>query len=505
MDLFFVVLSGILLFLFAFFVRVKPIWKKRYRGCDAYYYLLCAEELRRNRRIPVVLPHYYLLDNREQWYPPGFPALLSLFPEKFVKKYYWIVSPVIDCLVLILLYVLTYRITGSILTATIAGFLYSISFPVIFECESLNSRPLAALLLMITMLGLFGFVLSHGILFLIITLIVGSFLLMTHKMSAQLLYFILPIMSLVFWDSHYILMLLGIVATTFIISKGFFIKVLKGHHDILSFWNRNWKNLGANQVYSSPVYGDEDREDPKRVHQRGIKSFYRQIQYLGLNVFVVLLIFPMLHYNQLSLFHKQMLWWGILTYVLAILTMAIPRLRFLGEGAKYLRKAVFPVSYLAVTPFYYEWNVGLYFYPLLILTILAAIGITVWRARLIELSPSWSNPALEGNLASIVRYLKENDEVSAILSIPAHPMDTIAYHCRKKVLWGTHSDNFQAVEPLFPIFRRPLEFFITTYNLSHVLIDTEYVKPDLLRLSPPNMVFSAGNFQVYKVGTNKGG
>lgn len=499
MNLFFVISGCILLVLFAFFVRVKPIWKNRYRGCDAYYFLLCTEEFKRNKKIPIVLPPYYLLDIQEQWYPPGFIVFLSLFPEKFVKKHYWILSPAVDCLIVALLYALTYWITGNIVAAIVTGFLYSITYPVISECQNLNSRLLACLLLIVTMVSLFELVNSYSLLFLIITLIAGFLLVMTHKMSAQLLYFVLPLMSLVFWDSTYILAMLGIVAIAFLFSKGFFIKVLKGQYDILSFWNRNWRNLGAHQVYSSPIYGDESGDDPGRVYQRGLKGLYRQIQYLGLNIFVVLLIFPLLHYDHLSLFDRQMLWWVILTYVLAALTLLVPRFRFFGEGYKYLRMVAFPVSYLAITPFYYGWDTNYYFYPVLTVAILASIGVILWRYKCIESSTSWANTSMDRDLAKVIKFLKENDKVTAVLSVALHLMDAIAYHCRKKVLWGTHSDNFRDVEPLFPIYRQLLEFFVSTYNLSHIVVDTDYVSPELMHLSPNNRVFSAGHYQIYEV------
>ena len=499
MNLFFVISGCILLLLFAFFIRVKPIWKNRYRGVDAYYYLLCTEEFRRNKKIPIVLPPYYLLENQEQWYPPGFIVFLSLFSERFVKKYYWILSPAVDCLIVAILYVLTYLVTGSMGAAILAGFLYALTPAAIVECSDLTSRPLGCLFLIATMLSTFAFANYHSLYFLGICLLSGFCLLMTHKMSAQLLYFVLPSMSLVFWDFTYILVMLGIVATTFVLSKGFFIKVLRGQYDILSFWNRNWRNLGAHQVYSSPIYGDETRDDPGGVFQRGVKGLYRQIQYLGLNIFIVLLIFPLLHYNQLSLFDKQMLWWVILTYVLAVLTLLIPRFRFFGEGFKYLRMVVFPISYLAIMPFYYGWDISYYLYPVLTMAILASIGIILRVYKFIESPPSWSNPSMDSDLDSVVKFLRENNKVSVILSIPVNLMDTIAYYCRKKVLWGGHNYSFRNLGPLFPVYRQPLEFFVSTYNVSHIVVDTDYVTPEVLQLPPNNRVFSAGRYEVYEV------
>lgn len=498
MNLFFIVSGCILLVAFAFFVRVKPIWSSRYRGCDAYYYLLSTEELRKKRRLPIILPDYYLLDIQEQWYPPGFTVFLSLLPRRFVEKYYWAVSPAVDSLIVACLYIITYLLTANMVAAAAAGFLYALTPAVIAECSSLNSRPLGSLILVATILSTFIFVNYHSLYALGACLVFGFCLLMTHKMSAQLLYFVLPLMSLVFWDYMYILAMVSMIGATFLLSRGFFIKVLKGQFDILSFWNRNWKNLGAHQVYSSPVYGDENRDDPGRVFQKGFKGFYRQIRYLGKNIYVVLLLFPLLHYNQLTLFDRQMLWWVILTYALVALTLLIPQLRFYGEGYKYIRMAAFPVAYLAITPIYYGWDAGHYFFAVLALATVASV-VVLLRIYRVGSEVNWYNPSMDNDLSGVLEFLKDNDRVSVIMSVPTHLMDTIVYHCRKKVVWGTHSDNFRAVEPFFPVYRQPLESFVSTYKVSHIVVNTGYVLPETLRLAPTGVAFSAGCYQIYEL------
>jgi len=498
MNLLLVILSCIAVVLLAFLIRVKPIWKNRYSGCDAYYYLLCVEEFRKHKRLPIILPDYYLLDIQEQWYPPGFVIFLSLLPKRFVEKYYWAIAPAIDCLTIALLYTTTYLLSGGIIVATIASLLYTLTLAVIVECSSLNSRPLGSFLLVATLLCIFAFAESYTVWFLLGYILFGVCLLMTHKMSAQLLYFILPLMSLIFWDPTYIAALLGIVAVTFLLFRSFFIKVLKGQWDILTFWNRNWKNLGAHQVYSSPIYGNESREDLGRIFQKGFKGLYRNARSMGLNITVILLIFPILHYSQLLLFDKQMLWLVILAYALAGATLLIPQLRFYGEGFKYLRMVAFPIAYLAITPLLYNWDVILHYqYSILPVTLIVSLWITLRTYKSTALT-GWGSPSMGTNLNSTLEFLKNNSEVDAIMVIPLTYADTIAYHCRKKVVWGTHSYNFKVVEPFYPVLRKPLESFISEYNISHIMLDANHTAPETLQLSPVNRVFNAGHYQIYK-------
>jgi hypothetical protein len=485
---------GVLLLILAFFIRVRPIWQRRYWGCDAYFFLLCTEEFRRRKRIPIVLPPYYLLEPQEQWYPPGFTVFLSVFPEKFVEKYYWAFSPAIDCLIVAVLYAVVYLATGSLWLAGLSGFSYAITPLTIAECISLNSRQLGSLLLAIVLLSLFGFINYSNFYLLGLFLLAGFLLLMTHKMSTQLLWFVLPIMSLVLWDATYFLGAVSIVIVAFLLSKGFYLKVLRGHYDILSFWNRNWRNLFAHQVHSSPVYGNENRDDTGRYFGKGFKDLYRLYRQLGSNFFVVMLIFPIIFYPQLSLFDKQMLWWVISTYFLAALTLFVPQFRFLGEGLKYLKMAAVPISYLTIVPIYYGWNIGYYFYPLLGITIVLSIWLTLRISRRVELSQT---PALDSDFKQVIDFLN-GKEAGAIVCIPCDLADTIAYHCRRSVLWGTHGYGFRKVEPFFPVLRKPLEFFISEYKLSYILIDSGYVSPELLRLSPADRIFVTDRYEIYQ-------
>jgi len=304
-------------------------------------------------------------------------------------------------------------------------------------------------------------------------------------------------MSLVFWNITYFAGMVSTVIVAFLLSKGFYLKVLKGHYDILSFWNRNWRNLFAHQVYSSPVYGNENRDDPERYFGKGFKDLFHHCKQLGGNFFVVMLISPIIFYPQLSLFDKQILWWVISTYLLAALTTFVPQLRFLGEGIKYLKLAAVPISYLTIVPIYYGWDTGYYFYPLLGITIVLSIWLTLRISRRFELSQT---PALGSDFKQVIDFLN-GKETGAIVCIPCDLADTLAYHCRRSVLWGTHGYGFRQAEPFFPVLRKPLEYFISEYKLSYLVIDSGYVTPGLLKLSPADRIFVADRYEVYQTDT----
>jgi hypothetical protein len=90
-----VILGAIAVLGLALWLRLLPHRWAGVHGVDAWFYLLYAQALRRQRRVPARLAHF-LLDIEEQWYPPLFPLLLAALPERVrIRRRHW-VAPVID-------------------------------------------------------------------------------------------------------------------------------------------------------------------------------------------------------------------------------------------------------------------------------------------------------------------------------------------------------------------------------------------------------------------------
>lgn len=484
--------------------RFAPLWKSRHRGCDAYYYLLCTEEYRKHRKLPIVLPDYYLLDIREQWYPPGFAVFLSWLPEKWLRKHYWLITPLTDTLIALSLYGVLIGTTQRWDVAVVGTLAYSLAWPVLTDCSNLNSRPLGNLLLVGLMLALAQYFESGSWIWIGVSGVAGYLILVTHKMTSQLLYVMLPGMALVSWDWGPVAILGVALLIAGTVSVRMLQRVFKGQADILKFWDRNWRNLGAHQVLSSPVYGDEAREDLGRVFQPGVRGLWLNIQHLGADPFVLpALMVGVWSVASVGLTRTEttMVWWAVLTYALAALTMLVPQFRFYGEGYKYLRLATFPVGYLAgsglwktiaASPLGRD-QAGILLFQAASITIALLVAVFVILTR--QKANSTLNPSVEGDLGNVLEYLKRED-VTVVLTVPTHIMDAVVWHCRKKVVWGTHSAGFENVEPMFPVLRAKLGWFVQKYQVSHLVIQESYAKAEKLGLKEP--VFRAGEYSVYR-------
>src|SRR5256885_2528991 len=101
---------GLILAAVAFVLRVSVHVGRTPGGVDTWYYLAYADAFRRRPSLDVRLTRY-LLQDQVQSYPPLFPSLLGLLPSRGLDRGYWAVAPAIDCLHLLLLYGVTFRLT----------------------------------------------------------------------------------------------------------------------------------------------------------------------------------------------------------------------------------------------------------------------------------------------------------------------------------------------------------------------------------------------------------
>lgn len=498
------VIFGLIIIGLGYLARLSTFWKFRHRGCDAYYFLLSSEVYRQNRTLPIVLPPIYLLEQQEQWYPPGFSIFLSWIPEDWLKKYYWAISPAIDSVVVGMTYVFIYILTGNILWASIAGLLHAVSSASIADCTNLNSRTLGALLFTVTMLGVVGAFLGGPLVGanIVLALIGGVCLLITHKLSSQLIYVLLPMMALVMWDPQFVLFLVLIVILAFIPGHGLILNIWKHQADILGFWKRHWQNLGAHQINDSPMYHGNKHNGSGiylggKMFLGGIPGLLKQVQYMGMNPAIVMLVFSIWFYPEMGYIDKLMFWWVVITYIFAGSTVFVKSLRFMGEGHRYLKLASLPVGYIAVLPLLRGWPVNWVYWGLLGVSFVIAFVALIRMWRFMGDPGKTLVPFVDEQLQRVIDYLTES-ETRNILCVPDSLSDVIGYYCRKGVIKGTHNYPIKQVEPFFPVHRLPLDYLIKGYDSSHVIVSRSYVSPERLTM-PEEMevIMDTGNYLVY--------
>jgi len=498
------ILSGLAVVIIGYIVRLSTFWAFRHRGCDAYYFMLSSEVYRKKRSLPITLPPVYLLEQQEQWYPPGFSIFLSWIPEKWLKKHYWAISPAIDCMTVGMTYIFIFVLTGNVWWASIAGLIHAVSSASIVDCTNLNSRPLGAMLFTVTMLGVVGASLGGPLVGfnLILVMAGGVMLLFTHKLSSQLLYVLLPMMAVALRDPQFVVLLALIILLSFIPGRGMIVSIWQGHADILRFWGKHWGNLGAHQINDSPIYKDEGPEEHEtylggKMFLGGIGGLFKQIQYMAMNPAIMMIVFPIWFYSGMEYIDKLLFWWVAITYIFAGSTVFVKKLRFIGEGHRYLKLASLPVGYMAILPLIRGWEVPMVYWVMLGVSLIIAL-IAIIRMRRFMGDPTKTLvPFVDQDLQKVIDYLK-GEETQNILCVPNSLADAIGYYCMKGVIRGTHNYPIGKVEPFFPVHQLPLDYLIKGYEASHVVVSRSYVSPNRLYISEDmKVVLDVGNYLIY--------
>jgi len=475
-----IVILGILLSAAAFYIRVKPRLSQKNFGIDSWYFLLCADELRKRRKLPLNMP-YFMLDIEEQWYPPVLSIMLSLFPQRLLEKYHWAISALIDTIQMIILYLATYLLTKNLLVASIAALLYATAPLLVTQNATLNSRPLGALILAMTMLSLYGYLMSASYAYLGFAVLLGALLLLTHKLASQQLLFLTIGLSIFYSNPVFLYAFGGAMLGAIILSGGFYLKILKGHIQILEFWKRNLPFRCAHQVYDSPVYKNEGKADLRkgcgRVSDGKFWSYLAKSQFIYL--LIAILSYAVINRQNLNPSLVFFLRWFFLTYLCVVIIEYFPPLRFLGESYRYSVYGIFPAALLFSHLILAE-GMLIYISSAVLVVFLTMSLLLVGKIH----SSNKENviAVVDDDLRNIIDFVKGLPKDN-VMCLPFSHCEHIAYFARKRTLWGAHGYGYDKLQQFFPVLLEPIEYFIDRYRISYSLINTEYVPLGDLRLS----------------------
>jgi hypothetical protein len=471
----------------ALYLRLRIFIGTRPGGVDTWYYLASAEALRRQKRLPIRLPQYLLHEPHES-YPAVFPIFLALLPPGWLRAYFWLISPAIDAVQLLLLYLLTFRLTDSVLAAGTAGLIYAVTPQLISETRNLNGRSFAALLQTITMLVLLRNVIpSDGpsaslngpgdAALRVVGVLLVALLYNTHTSTTIAFLVSVAALSAVFGEWRLLAAGLAGLPVAILISGGYYLRVIRNHLDAARFWLRNVQFTRAHQVEDSPVFSSHVGRRGGRPRQ----GLYRSWLALGVRVFgenpfiLPMLITPI----PANVWAAHMYWWAVAILGWSLLTTFGGPLRILGPGFHYMKTSVFPTAYaLAVTVNIQEGAISAVGLALLI-SIVASFAALAYFYRVMARRETEHTSQTPPDLADAADYLRTLPG-ERVLVLPTMYADFVSYGARKAVVWGGHSGNLDKFEEFFPVLRRPLEYFVDKYAVDYIVLDEGYVRPERL-------------------------
>lgn len=472
-------------------VRLAPIWPQRHQGCDAYYYLLAAEIFRRERRLPIKFDRLFMLELREQWYPPGFTVLLSLFPQRFLERRYWLLNALFDLVPQMLIVAAAAAAAGPA-TSLLVGLVYAFQAPLLGEYRGLNSRPLGmALFALVLLFGTWG--IEGSWFWLAAASMVVHALILSHKLSTQLLWFVLPATAIATVEPLWLVPLMAGYASACVLTPRLFRRVVRQHGEIIAFWGDNWPLLGAHEVRQSPLYGDgrtrQDyyRPDGPAAPRHAARTFIHS------NYWVVFVAVAIVQWASLDGAVRALAVATIAIYVWALLTLCVPWLRRLGMWHQYLKFGYLPslivaAHELAADPNWLEW-------PLAALCAILTLRYYLATANALRATPASATGVADETLSPLLNVIAA-DPGARVLCTPLHLSDLVAFRTRRRVLWGSHGQGFPLMQRILPVITWPIEQLARHHKLTYLLLDTRHALPTELKLGQPPLMRS-GTFELH--------
>lgn len=488
-----------LLIFFAFVLRIIPAkLSPAGVGVDHWFWKKYIETYRKNREFPPKLSQYLL--DQHQWYPPLFPMLMMKLPSKLFDRWNHILAVGIDLMrMLLLLCVASWLSNGDMLVVTLAGLIYATTPIQISYNVQLNPRGLAALFLDSLLILLLWYYSYGGPWWAWIAVIMLSgLILLTHKMTTQLFWFICLCCSIIYSDIRLLLLIPISMLVAMLMCKGFYLKVLIAHFDIVRFWKKNWRWIGADSVRESPIYGDPNYQRPEKLHKTGLRGLLWYCFLLfGFNPaswIACLLIFERIFIAPHVIYYSSwLIFWLLIPCLLAVMTTFIPVLRCIGAGYLYLYNTSLITSLLLATAFRYTKSPHISTLIYITALIFNILGVLLFYRNFLKNKRS----RIDQSFNQMLEKLKLMPQ-GTVWCIPSGWHEPVAYKTSHNVLWGAHGYGFKLLTPTFPRIMQPIKDIIKQYNVTYLLTTKgQLTQKCLIDLPRDTTIIKENDYELY--------
>lgn len=499
-----ILLYGLIVPAFSFFLQTWPRFRKRYFGVDTWKWLLFADYVRRHKRLPQESSKKYIV-NAVFGYPPVIILLLSLFPKKFLEKYQFIFSPAFDFFHNFIIFLASYYLTNNISVSIIAQVIAMCTLIIVIEGSNLNTRILSSLIFTLSFFPLLVYSYTGQYLFLLLASFWLFVLIYTHRFATQA--YIVSIIGLTLYERSlfYIIFFLAIYVLAAIIGGDFYKRMLKEHLSSLAYWIKNIDLRFAHQFRGVPKRIN-DPDFIQRMYLLSTKNpfFYVLGNNLWIGFFVPIWIVQYFHIIPLSLLLpnaiavKFTVWIGVLA-IWSLAVLGIKQLRFLGEGHRYLEYVTFPTAILLsqyIFSFYQAYGIIILLgFAATAVFLLCSIIFLQHKTIILDKIRSIEKANWE-----IIHYLNTNGGKKLNLAVfPIQLGDSMMYFFKGSVLTTDTYQKLQELSDIFPVVKTPMSKIIKKFNIDYIYFNKRYVTVKEIGLQKYNIVKDTNDFVLMKV------
>ncbi|HSW98155.1 MAG TPA: hypothetical protein VLF89_10095 [Candidatus Saccharimonadales bacterium] len=488
-------LLAFLIPILSFILQSYPRLFNKLFGVDVWTRLLETEHIRKNHH---TVPNYkledqFIIDGYFD-YPPVFPTLLSFFPKKTLLHIQGFVAPFFDALQVLLVYYVTYYLTGNVQVSLLAQLMYMMTPMIAIENSYLTPRSLGYLNFTLAVLPLVLYYYSHQPIFFLLGIIFTFLLFLTHRFAIQSFFFIMIFFTFflntpIFFQSFVIGFALALLIT-----KGYYLRVLKGHLYNIYFWVKNLDYRFAHQIRG--ISKKSAKKDLiERIYQ--FLTVFSPIAVFGLNPWSLSgFLIPLAFYFALLPVSPILLTlaaWILFFYVLGVVVLKTKQLMPIGEGQRYMEMATVPSSILSSYIFFQLLNTQFKTPAVIILVALLLFTFVLIIVIQIKGVIKDRNRSITEDLVNIFEYINKQKDTMRIVCIPHQNTTMTVYHTKAQVLVNADNPGLMRIQDVYPILRMPVKELAKKYHLTHALVKESFATLKELGLSQKDVIFSSGD------------
>ncbi len=482
------------------FLQSYPRFFNKYFGVDVWTRLLEIDHVKRaHHKIPKKIKKGFIIDGLFD-YPIIFPWMFSFFPKKFLLNIQGFVSPFFDSLQNILVFYITFSLTNSLPASLLAQIMYALIPIIPIENSYLTPRSLGYLNFTLAFYPLLLFHINNNIFLLIISLFFTCTLFLTHRFALQSFIFISLFFSIVDHSFVYLLNLILSFIIVVTLTKGFYLRVAKGHFYNIYFWVVNYKFRFAHQIYGL--------KSTKKMDWVGkaysLLSLFSPIFLFAVNIWAFSAILYLVFYLKkfpdfpINIIYFKMGLWIIFFYIFGSIVLKIKRLIPIGEGQRYMEMASVPSVVLSSIIFFYFFDkFGIIAIAVLIFLMLSNLLFILFVQ--IKGIIADKNRSLTYDLKQTYRFINSLKGGPRIICIPHQITTMTVYNTKADILVNADNPGLMQIMEIYPILKKPISYFQKKYSLGYLLLRESFVKLEDLHIKNPKIIFKSGDILLIKL------
>jgi hypothetical protein len=494
------IISALIIPLLSYILQTYPRLFNRYFGVDVWTRLLEIDHVKKTgHKIPGKITKGFIIDGTFD-YPIIFPWIFSFFPKKNLLKFQGFVSPFFDALQNVLVFYIALSLTHSVPVALVSQIVYTLIPMIPVENSYLTPRSLGYLMFTLSFYPLLLFYNLSEPKYFIASVAFTTLLYLTHRFALQSFIFICVFFALV--TSSYIFLAVPIIGfvLAIVITKGYYLRVAKGHLYNIYFWTKNYKYRFSHQIHGlaarkkldwvGTIYFLLSEFSPIFLIITDvwvISSFIYFFYFLsGLNIEI-----------QTSMYFLMSLW-VIFFYVFGSVILKVKMLIPIGEGQRYLEMATVPVSVLSSVLLFHFYN--LYGFVVIIVFILIAIG-NLSMILFIQVKGiiKDKNRSLTNELIDLFAFINKLPGTPRIMCIPHQITTMTVYHTKAEILVNADNKGLMEIMQFYPVLKVTIDELKTKYKLDYLVLKESFAKLNEIKLKNSKIIYNSNGILLIKL------